>query len=163
MGGGGQRLAYAPGVYDLFHIGHLNLLRNARRACDRLIAGVLTDEMAARAKGSDPVVPIEERLAIVGSIRFVDEAVAEDVPHKLQMWERLRFDVIIKGDDWRGTERGNRLEADFAPVGVEVVYVPYTQRTSSTMLRQVLHREIEQLATAAGDGNGGSRAATHIP
>jgi glycerol-3-phosphate cytidylyltransferase len=146
---GGRRVGYAPGVYDLFHVGHLNMLRNARQFCDHLIAGVLTDEQAARAKGAAPVVPLDERLDIVGSIRFVDQAVAEDVPHKLEMWERLRFDVIIKGDDWQGTPRGERLEADFARVGVDVAYVPYTVRTSSTMLRQVLLREIDDIAAAS--------------
>jgi glycerol-3-phosphate cytidylyltransferase len=146
---GGRRVGYAPGVYDLFHVGHLNMLRNARRFCDHLIAGVLTDEKAARAKGAAPVVPLAERLDIVGSIRHVDQAVAEDLPTKLEMWERLRFDVIVKGDDWQGTARGDQLEADFAQVGVTVAYVPYTVRTSSTMLRQVLLREIEDIATAS--------------
>jgi glycerol-3-phosphate cytidylyltransferase len=137
---GGRRVGYAPGVYDLFHVGHLNVLRRARQFCDHLIAGVLTDELAQRAKGTWPVVPLAERLAIVGSVRFVDEAVAEDLPHKLDMWERLRFDVIIKGGDWKGTERGDRLEADLARVGAEVVYVPYTITTSSTLLRRALER-----------------------
>jgi glycerol-3-phosphate cytidylyltransferase len=146
---GGPRVGYAPGVYDLFHVGHLNMLRNARKFCDHLIAGVLTDEQAARAKGAAPVVPLVERLEIVGSIRYVDQAVAEDVRHKLEMWERLRFDVIVKGDDWQGTPRGERLEADFGRVGVDVAYVPYTVRTSSTMLRQVLLREIEDIATVS--------------
>jgi glycerol-3-phosphate cytidylyltransferase len=146
---GGRRVGYAPGVYDLFHVGHLNMLRNARRFCDHLVAGVLTDEQAERAKGAPPVVPLAERLDIVGSIRFVDRAVAEDVPSKLEMWERLRFDVIIKGDDWRGTPRGDRLEADFGRVGVDVAYVPYTVRTSSTMLRQALLREIDDIAAAS--------------
>jgi glycerol-3-phosphate cytidylyltransferase len=129
-------------VYDLFHIGHLNLLRNAKQACDHLIAGVVTDELANRVKGSLPVVPLAERLEIVQAIRYVDEAVPEDVPHKLEMWERLRFDVIIKGDDWRGTDRGDKLESDFAEVGVEVAYLPYTEETSSTILRQLLLKAI---------------------
>jgi glycerol-3-phosphate cytidylyltransferase len=141
-----RRIAYAPGVYDLFHIGHLNVLRNSRERCDHLIAGVVTDEMALRAKGLQPIVPLEERLAIVASIRYVDEAVAEDVPHKLEMWERLHFNAIIKGDDWQGTDRGDKLESDFAKVGVEVIYVPYTKQTSSTMLRRVLQREIDGLS-----------------
>jgi glycerol-3-phosphate cytidylyltransferase len=141
-----RRIAYAPGVYDLFHIGHLNLLRNAREQCDHLIVGVVTDELALRAKGIEPVVPLDERLAIVESIRYVDEAVAEDLPHKLEMWERLRFDIIVKGDDWQGTDRGDKLEADFATVGVEVAYVPYTVQTSSTMLRRMLSREIDGLS-----------------
>jgi glycerol-3-phosphate cytidylyltransferase len=137
------RVGYAPGVYDLFHVGHLNMLRNATQFCDYLIAGVVSDEMAQRNKGNRPVVPLDERLEIVGSIRFVDEAVAEDVPHKLEMWERLRFDVIVKGDDWRGTDKGDKLESDFAAHGVDVAYVPYTQRTSSSMLRRILERELE--------------------
>jgi glycerol-3-phosphate cytidylyltransferase len=139
---GKPRVGYAPGVYDLFHVGHLNMLRNARDFCDHLIAGVVSDEMAQRNKGNRPVVPLEERLEIVGAIRYVDEAVAEDVPHKLEMWERLQFDVIIKGDDWRGTDRGDKLESDFGAVGVDV---PYTQRTSSTMLRRLLERELDGL------------------
>lgn len=137
------RVGYAPGVYDLFHIGHLNMLRNAATFCDYLIAGVVSDEVAQRNKGNRPVVPLEERLEIVGGIRWVDEVVAEDVPHKLDMWERLHFDVIIKGDDWKGTDKGDKLESDFAAHGVSVAYVPYTQRTSSSMLRRILERELE--------------------
>jgi glycerol-3-phosphate cytidylyltransferase len=140
-------VGYAPGVYDMFHIGHLNILRNARLACDYLIAGVVSDEMAARAKGKAPIVPLTERIEIVRSIRFVDEAVEEDVPSKLDMWERYKFDVIIKGDDWRGTAKGRRLEDQFAPHGVSVFYLPYTVHTSSTMLRKTLHYEVGQAAT----------------
>jgi glycerol-3-phosphate cytidylyltransferase len=138
-----RRVGYVPGVFDLFHVGHVNVLRNARQFCDHLIAGVVSDELAMRNKGIRPVVPLDERLEIVGSIRWVDEAVTEDVPHKLEMWERLQFDVIIKGDDWKGTDRGDKLESDFATVGVEVAYVPYTKRTSSTMLRRLLERELD--------------------
>jgi glycerol-3-phosphate cytidylyltransferase len=136
------RTGYAPGVYDMFHIGHLNILRNARLGCDRLIAGVVSDQMTLNAKGKTPVVPEVERLEIVRSIRYVDDAVLEDVGSKLEMWERLRFDVIIKGDDWRGTPKGDKLERDFASVGVDVFYLPYTIHTSSTLLRQALHAEI---------------------
>lgn len=136
------RVGYAPGVYDMFHIGHLNILRNSRLFCDYLIAGVVSDELSRRAKGKAPVVPLAERLEIVSSIRSVDEAVEEDLPSKLDMWQRLRFDVIIKGDDWRGTEKGDRLEQDFAPLGVEVCYLPYTVHTSSTLLREALLLEI---------------------
>lgn len=137
------RVGYAPGVYDLFHIGHLNVLRNSLQFCDYLIAGVVSDELAHQNKGYRPIIPLEERIQIVSSIRFVDEAVAEDVPHKLVMWERLQFDVIIKGDDWKGTPRGDALENDFAQVGVDVAYLPYTQETSSTMLRRLLEQELD--------------------
>jgi len=140
------RIGYAPGVFDMFHVGHLNILRNARLGCDHLIAGVVSDELAARAKGRPPVIPLAERLEIVRAIKFVDEAVCEDLPTKVEMWEKLRFDVIIKGDDWRGTERGDRLEKEFAPLGVEVFYLPYTVHTSSTMLRQALGAEIARSA-----------------
>ena len=142
----GPRVGYAPGIFDLFHVGHLNIFRASRAFCDRLVVGVLTDEMAQRTKGVVPVIPFEERLEIVRSIRFVDEAVAEDVPHKLEMWERVGFDVIIKGDDWKGTDKGDKLEADFASVGVEVAYLPYTQRTSSSMLRAVLQEVLDHRA-----------------
>jgi glycerol-3-phosphate cytidylyltransferase len=133
-----RRVGYVPGVFDMFHIGHLNILRSAKDHCDHLIAGVVSDEMAARAKGKLPVIPLAERLEIVRSIRFVDEVYAEMVPEKLEVWRELRFDAIIKGDDWRGTPKGDKLERDFASVGVEVVYLPYTVQTSSTMLREAL-------------------------
>lgn len=139
----GRRIGYAPGVFDLFHVGHLNLLARAREHCDYLVAGVVSDRMAQRNKGLRPVVPEDERLMIVRAIRYVDEAVLEDVPHKLEMWERVRFDVIVKGDDWRETDRGEKLESDFGAVGVEVAYVPYTDRTSSTLLRRALERILD--------------------
>lgn len=131
-------VGYAPGVYDLFHVGHLNILRHARARCDYLIAGVVSDEMAELAKGRTPVVPLVERLEIIRSIRFVDAAFVETVPDKLETWQQVRFDKIFKGDDWRGTPKGDQLERDFATVGVEVVYFPYTVHTSSTQLRRAL-------------------------
>ena len=138
------RVGYVPGVFDMFHVGHLNILRNARLACDWLIAGVLSDERAAAVKGQLPVVPAAERLEIVRANRYVDEAVIEDVDEKLEMWRRLHFDVVVKGDDWRGTPKGTKLERDFAPVGVEIVYLPYTVHTSSTLLRQVIGARLAQ-------------------
>lgn len=133
-----RRIGYAAGAFDLFHIGHLNILKHAKSECDYLIAGVVSDEMLELSKGVSPVVPLHERLEIVRSIEYVDEAVAETVPDKLDMWRELRFDVFFKGDDWRGTEKGLRLEREFAAVGVEVVYFPYTMTTSSTQLRRAL-------------------------
>lgn len=131
-------VGYVPGVFDMFHVGHLNILRHAREHCDHLIAGVVSDENAFRVKGKMPVIPLVERLDVVGHCRLVDEVVAEDQPSKMDMWRRLNFDVIFKGDDWRGTPKGDELESMFREVGVEVVYFPYTVHTSSTLLRQAL-------------------------
>lgn len=133
-----QRVGYAAGAYDLFHIGHLNILKHAKSQCDWLIAGVVSDELCEATKGQRPVVPLDERLAIVQSVKYVDAAVAEVLPDKLATWEQLKFDIFFKGDDWRGTARGRDLERRFARVGVEVVYFPYTAHTSSTQLRLAL-------------------------
>jgi glycerol-3-phosphate cytidylyltransferase len=132
------RVGYAAGAFDLFHIGHLNILKHAKSDCDYLIAGVVSDEMLELTKGVAPVVPLAERLELVRSIKHVDEAVAEVLPDKLDTWRELKFDVFFKGDDWRGTPKGLRLEREFAAVGVEVVYFPYTVTTSSTALRRAL-------------------------
>ena len=143
-----QRIGYAAGAYDLFHVGHLNILKRAKEQCDYLIAGVVSDEMLELTKKLRPTVPLDERLEIVRSIRYVDEAVAETVPDKLETWRGLHFTTFFKGDDWRGTEKGLRLEREFAAVGVEVVYFPYTVNTSSTGLRRALAL-IEEMSARA--------------
>jgi glycerol-3-phosphate cytidylyltransferase len=137
-GEGRPVVGYAPGAYDLFHIGHLNILKHAAENCDWLVVGVVSDEMLALAKGRAPVIPLAERMEIVRNLRFVDQVHAEVVPDKLDTWREVGFDVIFKGDDWRGTPKGDKLERDFAAVGVEVRYFPYTVHTSSTLLRKAL-------------------------
>ncbi|OAH48799.1 adenylyltransferase/cytidyltransferase family protein [Microbacterium oleivorans] len=132
------RIGYAAGAFDLFHVGHLNILRHARDNCDLLIAGVVSDEMLHQVKGVDPFIPTSERADIVRGIRFVDHVHIETVPNKLDVWRQVGFTHFFKGDDWRGTEKGDRLEREFAKVGVEVVYFPYTVHTSSTQLRRAL-------------------------
>jgi glycerol-3-phosphate cytidylyltransferase len=132
------RVGYAPGAYDLFHIGHLNILRHARAHCDRLVVGVVADEVLELTKGRRPIIPLAERVEIVSHIDMVDEVYVETQPDKLVTWQDVRFDVIFKGDDWRGTAKGDKLERDFATVGVEVVYFPYTVHTSSSTLRRAL-------------------------
>ncbi|WP_433333643.1 adenylyltransferase/cytidyltransferase family protein [Spirillospora sp. CA-294931] len=131
-------VGYVPGAYDMFHIGHLNILKRARRQCDHLIAGVVTDEVLEKAKGRAPIVPLAERLEIVGGMACVDEVVTDVSSDKRVMWERLGFDVLFKGDDWKGTPKGDRLERDLGAVGVRVVYFPYTVHTSSTVLRRLI-------------------------
>jgi len=133
-----ERIGYAAGAFDLFHIGHLNLLRHARQHCDVLVAGVVDDEMLRQVKGIEPFIPIQERAEIVRSIDVVDAVHVEVTPDKMDAWREVGFTHFFKGDDWRGTEKGMRLEQRFARVGVEVVYFPYTAHTSSRRLRRAL-------------------------
>ncbi len=133
-----RRIGYAPGTFDLFHIGHLNLLRNARKHCDILIAGVVADEIAFRVKGVVPVIPVADRLEILRCIKFVDSAYPHVKDDILAVWRELRFDILFKGDDWRGTPKGKRLERDLATVGVDLRFFPYTTTVSSTLLRQTI-------------------------
>ncbi|MFT4235179.1 MAG: adenylyltransferase/cytidyltransferase family protein [Microbacterium sp.] len=133
-----KRIGYAAGAFDLFHIGHLNLLKHAKSQCDVLVAGVVSDEMLREVKGIESVIPTAERAEIVRAIQYVDDVHVETVPNKLDTWRDVGFTHFFKGDDWRGTEKGLRLEREFAAVGVEVVYFPYTAHTSSTALRRAL-------------------------
>ncbi|MBN8953634.1 MULTISPECIES: adenylyltransferase/cytidyltransferase family protein [unclassified Rhizobium] len=139
-------IGYAPGAFDLFHIGHLNLLRRAREHCDYLIAGVVADEVLMTHKGVVPVIPLVERLEIVRNVRFVDAAYVATTNNKVEIWKSLKFNILFKGNDWQGTERGTRLEQDFAALGVDVIYFPYTPSTSSSALRKAL-RSIDLIAT----------------
>ncbi len=131
-------VGYVPGAWDMFHVGHLNILLRAREQCDRLVVGVVTDEALFQVKGKHPVIPLIERMQVVGHLNMVDEVVVDFSPNKLEVWDRVRFDVLFKGDDWRGTAKGDKLEADMATVGVRVCYFPYTVHTSSTLLRSIL-------------------------
>lgn len=130
---------YTTGIFDLFHIGHLHILEQSKSMCDRLIVGVTTDELAFNLKGKNPIIPFHERLEIVKSIKYVDFAVPESVNNKISAWEKYKFDIIFKGDDWKGTERWMMLEKQFMMLGVKIHYFPYTQNTSSTIIREVLN------------------------
>lgn len=154
-----QRIGYAAGAFDLFHVGHLNILRHAKSQCDVLIAGVVSDEMLRVTKGIEPVVPTAERAEIVRAISFVDDVHVETTPDKLDAWRSVGFTHFFKGDDWRGTPRGIALERDLNEVGVEVVYFPYTAHTSSTRLRAALDALVRPSAAApAGDAARRGRA-----
>lgn len=142
---------YVPGAFDMFHVGHLNVINSARPHCTELVVGVVTDEVLRRAKGRPPVVPLEERLEVVAAIRGVDLVVVDEHIDKFDSWRDLRFDVIFKGDDWAGTPKGEKLERDLATVGARVHYFPYTRHTSSTLLRSALeavHRDARPAASA---------------
>ncbi len=131
-------IGYTTGVFDMFHVGHLNLLARAREQCDRLIVGVSTDDVVLDYKKHAPIVPYAERVAIVKAIRYVDEVVPQTSMDKFAAWEKLRFNRLFHGNDWKGSAMYNEVEAKLKAVGVEVVYFPYTQGTSSTLLAERL-------------------------
>lgn len=128
---------YATGVFDLFHIGHLNLLRSAKGMCDRLIVGVTIDELVSY-KNKKAVIPFEERIEIVRNIKCVDLAVPQENLDKVEAWKRMKFDLMFVGDDWYSTERWEKIESGLQEVGVKVVYFPYTKKVSSTLITEKL-------------------------
>ncbi len=129
------RIGYTQGVYDMFHVGHLNLLQNAKKQCDRLIVGVNSDRLVMEYKHKKPVISEENRLRIVENIKAVDEAVIVDTLDKLSAYRQLGFDAVFIGDDWKGNARWAQTEKDLAPYGAQVVYLPHTPDISSTGLR----------------------------
>ena len=140
MMGDSMVIGYTTGVFDMFHVGHLNLLRRARENCDRLIVGVSTDEVVRAYKHHDPIVPYDERVAIVKAIRYVDEVVPQISMDKFAAWEQLHFNCLFHGNDWKGSSMYNEVEAKLRAVGVNVVYFPYTEGTSSTLLSESLRK-----------------------
>lgn len=130
-------IGYTSGVYDLFHIGHLNLLKNAKGLCDKLIVGVTVDQLV-KYKNKKPVIPFEERIEIVRNIKYVDAAIPQEDLDKFKMWEKLHFDVLFVGDDWYHSPRWDEMEKKFKDVGVRIVYFPYTKGTSSSLINETL-------------------------
>lgn len=130
-------IGYTTGVFDLFHIGHLNMLKNAKGMCDKLIVGVTTDELVSY-KHKKAVIPFEERIEIVRSIECVDVAIPQRSMDKFEAWRKLKFDVMFVGEDWYATEKWEEYERQFTEVGVKIIYFPYTQGTSSTLINEVL-------------------------
>lgn len=138
------KVGYTTGVFDLFHIGHLNILKKAKEQCEYLIVGVSTDENVISYKNKTPVIPFEERIAIVEALKYVDKVVPQTNMDKFQAWENLKFDVIFHGDDWKGSKMYEEIERKFKSVGVEIVFFPYTKGTSSTLLGEVLNRVLPE-------------------
>ena len=134
-----MQVGYTSGVFDLFHIGHLNLLRNAKAMCEKLVVGVTTDELVAY-KNKRAVIPYIERMEIVSSIQYVDAVIPQESMDKFEMWQKLNFDVMFVGDDWFQSEKWEILEKEFEEVGVKIIYFPYTKGTSSTLLNETLMR-----------------------
>jgi len=145
------KIGYTTGVFDLFHIGHLNILRNAKQECDFLIVGVTTDDLSINEKGKKPVIPFNERMAIVESLKYVDMVVPQTSYDKFEAWDNLKFNIMFVGDDWKGTQKWNKFEKEFNKKGVNVHYFPYTQHTSSTKLRSVIENISVKLKDPAED------------
>lgn len=131
-------IGYTTGVYDMFHIGHLNVIRRAKEQCDYLIVGVSTDELVLQDKGKTPVIPFEERAAIVAALKYVDEVVPQVDKNKVGAWEKLHFNKMFVGSDWQGTPQWKKYEEQFKPLGVEIIYLPHTDGISSTQLTRVI-------------------------
>lgn len=134
-------IGYTSGVFDMFHIGHLNILRRAKEKCDKLIVGVSTDEVVQSYKNKTPIIPYEERAAIVAAIKYVDEVVPQTTMDKLEAWKKVKYDVMFHGDEWKGTELYNKYEIELAKVGARVEYLSHTEGISSTLLREKLSKK----------------------
>ena len=132
-------VGYTTGVFDMFHIGHLNILRRAKEKCDYLIVGVSTDECVESYKHHTPIIPYGQRAAIVAAIKYVDEVVPQSTMDKLDFLKQRHFDVMFHGDEWKGTELYNKYEKEFAVYGARIEYLSHTDGISSTMLREKIH------------------------
>jgi glycerol-3-phosphate cytidylyltransferase len=135
-------IGFTTGVFDLFHIGHLNILRKAKENCNYLIVGINTDELVQKYKNKTPIIPYSERRAIIEAIRYVDKVIPQENQDYIEAYSRLKFDVMFIGDDWKGSPLYLNIEKNFKVLGVEVMYFPYTKGTSSTMLTNVLNKLI---------------------
>lgn len=131
-----MKIGYTTGVFDMFHIGHLNLLRRAKERCDYLIVGVSTDECVQSYKNKTPIIPFEQRAAIVEAIRYVDEVVPQETMDKVEFLRHRHFDVMFHGDEWKGSELYTKYEKEFAEYGASIEYLSHTDGISSTLLRK---------------------------
>lgn len=138
------KIGYTTGVFDLFHIGHLNVLRNAKEQCDYLIVGVSTDEVVESYKHKKPIIPFEERVAIVEAIKYVDKVVPQISMDKRKAWEQLHYNALFHGDDWKGSVLYDKYKKEFEGTGVELVFLPHTDGTSSTTLTAILNKALEK-------------------
>lgn len=135
------KIGYTSGVYDLFHIGHLNILKNAKKYCEFLIVAVSTDELVQKAKNKTPWIPFKERAEIVKSIKYVDKVVSQtDYNDKLTPAIKYKIDVMFVGTDWKGTAKWNEIEKELKQHGIDVVYLPHTDGTSSSIIKEKLNQ-----------------------
>lgn len=146
------KVGFVAGVFDLFHIGHLNLIRRASERCETLIAGVVPDEVPLLVKGKQPHIPVEERLEILAAIRYVDRAVLLEAreAQKKYSWEKYRYDCFFTGDDWKGNPAWEAEGEWLRGVGSDLVFLPYTQGRTSTQLRAALRADDEKKSAGKG-------------
>lgn len=135
-------IGYTTGVFDMFHIGHLNILRRAKEQCDYLIVGVSTDEVVQSYKNKTPIIPYEQRAAIVEAIKYVDEVVPQTTMDKVEFLKNRHFDVMFHGDEWKGTELYEKYEMEFARYGARIVYLSHTDGISSSILREKVNNKV---------------------
>lgn len=136
------KVGYTTGVYDMFHIGHLNILKKAKEQCDYLIVGVSTDELVQIDKNKTPVIPYEERATIVSALKYVDKVVPQMNKDKMSAWEKYKFNAMFVGSDWEGTSQWNKFEEEFEPLGVDIVYLPHTDGICSTDLTNYIKKQL---------------------
>lgn len=134
------KIGYTTGVYDMFHIGHLNILKRAKDQCETLIVGVTTDELCYKRKRKYPIINEQERMAIVSAIRYVDKVIPQADMEKINLVKALGADAVFVGSDWKGTEVWKQYEKDFAEVGCTVIYLDHTDGISSSILREKLNK-----------------------
>lgn len=137
-------VGYTTGVYDMFHIGHLNILKKAKEQCDYLIVGVSTDELVQKEKNKTPIISFKERCEIIESIKYVDKVVPQHNKNKMEAWKRHHFDIMFVGSDWKGTLAWETYEKQFFTIGVKIIYLPHTDGISSTYLRNKLNEKEQQ-------------------
>lgn len=145
-------VGYTAGVYDLFHIGHLTLLKNAKGLCDKLIVGVTVDDLVSY-KGKKAMIPYEDRVEIVRSIKYVDAAIPQNDMDKITMCRKLGATKLFVGDDWYGTEKWKKYEEEAAEYGIQIVYFPYTDGISSTKIREALQNTRGWISSNDGTGD----------
>ena len=135
------KIGYTTGVFDLFHVGHLNILKRAKEQCEYLVVGVSTDDLVETYKNKRPVIPFEERIEIVKAIRYVDEAIPQTSMDKIKAWEQIHFDALFHGSDWKGSKMYDDVEKKLNSVGVKMVFLPHTTGISSTMISEKLEND----------------------
>ena len=134
-------VGYTAGVFDMFHVGHLNIIRNAKNMCDYLIVAISTDDIVEKNKHKKPIIPYEERKAIIEAIKYVDKVVPQNsygVEGKIHAASENKIQIMFVGDDWKGTDKWAKIEKELNKIGVDVIYLPYSNGISSTLIRNRL-------------------------